>query len=252
LFGELSGGHRTHWSETDYGIIVLQAARVTDASPYLGKSDSRGWVWTNGTGVRFAEYDAQLGLYLTMSESIAGGRFPDSIGSPTTVAVEGDLETVIVVMDGNPAEVWWHDRADVNTEALKVGAAENGAKQIRTSNGIFAISNNGSNSVTVGVWSPIVAVKGHHPVGEKPVGVDVMGLDGGGAAVVSTSWFDNTYTVLIVDASGGVTSSETKNMPGGCFAEYAIFVPGLITYIAFSCVANQEVSLIETSLQAKL
>ena len=244
---------RTHWSETNWGIILTIAGSVTDASAYHGTADSRGWLWTNGSSVRFAEYDAKLGLFFEPGGlSIAKARFPESNGGPTTAAVGDDLETVVVVMDGNPAEVWWHDRLDVSQDALPIGVAGNDAKQVRTGGNIFAISNNGSSSVTLGVWTPAPTVVGTHTVGEKPVGIDVMALADGGSAVVCTAWQDATYTLMIVEANGAVTSKETQLIPGSCFAEYAVFVPGATTYIAFSCAANEKLTLVETSLDAGL
>jgi hypothetical protein len=252
LFGGTSGGWRTHWNDQvgDWGAIVLASANVTDASSYGNTSDSRGWVWANGSSVQFVEYDSSSRLFFQpQNTTLFGFNFPEANGGPATAAVSSDIEDVIVVMDGKPAEIWWHDRADVTLEAIKLGVAGNGAKEIRTQNGIFAISNNGSNSVTIGTWNGPPSIKGTEVVGAGPWGIDVVGLTGGGAAVLCTSESENTYTVITVDAGGAVISKETNSLPGSGSARYAVFVPGQVTYIAFSCPGTKSVALVETSLQ---
>jgi parallel beta helix pectate lyase-like protein/K319-like protein len=125
---------------------------------------------------------------------------------------------VIAVTDGQPGQVHLvTPRAPFQANADLLGATGNDPRRIRCAQGICAVSNFGSASLTLLTWDGLTnaSVVGEVLVGDGPVGIDIK-AQGENAAIISTGFNDNTYTVTIVAPDGSVVANDSSPIPDGC------------------------------------
>lgn len=108
------------------------------------------------------------------------------------------------------------------------------------------MSNNGASSLTIVAWdggdSP--SIVGTIAVDEQPLGIDLR-EDGDNIAIVSTSMSNDSVTVTILDAGGGLVSSDTQAAPVGCDQpSYAIWLPDEENVAVISCSGSDAYALV--------
>jgi|GEM_PF-5248641 len=198
------------WSQ---GALI--GHNVTDGQPFGGNPSSGGVVFSDFTAgnVRLFQWDA-----VNSGFNAAGtiSSFPGATGSPVTAAVWPEAGA-LVITDGFPGGIYFHDRADYFAAATFVGAAGDSPRRLRVAGNLGVISNYGADNLSVLGWDGSASVNliGTVPVGDGPVGIDLMPLDGGNLAVASTGFNDNTFTVTILSPSGATLSNVTTNLPAG-------------------------------------
>jgi len=198
-----------------WGQLGMMGRNVTDGQPYGGDVGSGGIVLVDNTlgSVPLFEYNPDASFY--ESAGILSS-FPEAPGKPVTAAVRPG-GVALVVCDGSPGRIYTHDRIDPFADAVSIGDAGDSPRRVRTSGGLAVVSNFGSDNLTVLTWtaSDVVTIVGTVPVGDGPVGIDLMNLDGGNVAVASTGFNDNTYTVTVLTPAGAVVTNTTMSLPAG-------------------------------------
>ena len=161
------------------------------------------------------------------------------------------LNGVLVVMDGTPSQVWFHDRVDQFETGSMVTTVGSDPRRMRGVGSVIGVTNFGSNTVSILTWdgASTVANHGQVGVGTGPIGLDAMPLGNGNVGFVCTSATDNTYNYIEVTTSGSVVSNISAALPEFCTgAKHAVFLPGPIVYIVLACQGG-EISFIETILE---
>jgi hypothetical protein len=211
------GARMTPWLAADetFGITaaIEYQSIVTDAQPFGGDPLSGGFVYVvnlYGT-VRLLEFNPDSGFYDIGRQF---SNFPEAPGTPYTAAVRPGGGAVVVT-EGSPGRIYYHDLVDLFAPAVAIGDAGDSPRRIRTAGNLAFVSNFDSDNLTVLNWSSedIVSVVGDVAVADGPVGIDALELSDGNVAVVSTGYHDNTSTVTVFDPSGSVLSNVTSSLP---------------------------------------
>lgn len=253
-----SGAWRTNWNDQtlEYGAIVLAVAgAVTDVARYQSVSSALGAaVAVNSSSqVLFIEYDPTSRFYIVNPQrSIFSGVFEDRTGDVVSAYASSTTSGVVVVMDGSPGQIWAHDLAQTSEPASLQGTAGNDPRQIRGAGDVLAISNFGSDSITVASWNQLasVTIDGSYPVGDGPIGIDVLQRSNGTYVILSTGSNDDSYTLTELTTAGAFTSQATEPVPTQCNTpKHAVFLRGPIVYLAFSCFSSGNIVLLETDLE---
>ena len=255
FYYSFGGGFRTHWNDQgdDFGAVVgVAATPVLDASAYGGSSNARGFVFCNGSSVRFTEHDPGSGFFFEASQTILNTKaFPDATGGPATAFVDPITESVLVVMDGTPGQIWFHDRASNQADGVDLGFAQNGVRQIRGRLDVVAITNETSGTVSVAKWGGNASLSApqHVTVPQGPVGVDLTSSSSA-VYILTTSPTGNVYNIITTDLEGVVQSNDSFPLPGACSGvKHAVFVETTAkTYVAAACATTGSVEIFEVTL----
>jgi len=257
-FGDL-GGWRTNWFEdlqnpdnSGYGIqLGISFKRVHDAVSYGGLDQVHGYCFTNGSAVLSIEYYAPAGMFAGEETlTLVGQSFENANGGPTTAFVNPVTNGILVVMDGTPSQVWFHDRVDQYETGSMVTTVGSDPRRMRGVGSVIGVTNFGSNTVSILTWDGGSAVANHGQVavGTGPFGLDAIPLANGNVGFVCTSETDNTYNYIEATTSGSVVSNISAALPEFCSgAKHAVFLPGPKVYIVLAC-QDGEISFIETTL----
>jgi hypothetical protein len=224
-YGSVGGALTPLLSDGTFGSTQLGPLNdnTTDAMPYDGLSDSGGFVITNHTRNRIEslQYDVDGnmvggGLVPTTALSGFSGNAVSAMARSVAARAQGGGYDVLIAMDGAPGELV---RSTLGgTTATSVAPLGNGPRRLRAAGDIAVVSNFDSDDLTVLRWTPggTVEVVTTVDVGDGPIGIDLLPLSGGETAVISTGYFDDTYTVTVLDAGGSVVSNTTMPIPEGC------------------------------------
>lgn len=210
LFGPL--GHS--WQSYDsgnggFGFTSLGGS-VFDGNSIGGGDTGPGFVLASGSAV--SRYVHTSGSSYTQAGFFATG---------TAVSAYAHTATgpVLSVEDGQPGTLYITDLTDpMNPATTAVGAMQNDPRRVRCLPPICAVSNFGSDSLTIVTWdgtSATPTIAGNVVVGNGPVGIDLV-ASGSNVAIVSTGYFDDSYSVTVVDAAGSVVSNTKTAAPTGC------------------------------------
>ena len=222
------GAYLTHWlpATSEFGATNLVALdqNVTDFCPYDGPGSSGGVMANYTTGnVDFLGFDAGSGFF-TITAQISKFSMTAAPGNAVSAVTTGPVEDVFIVTEGTPgALLVHHPAARPFGQAVKIGDVQDNPRRLRIFGNLLVNSNFGSDSLTV-TRLDTLAIVGHVPVGDGPVGIDGKILANGDIAILSTGFNDNTYTITVFTTAGVVVSSETKPVPdGGLAPGHAIF-----------------------------
>ena len=125
---------------------------------------------------------------------------------------------LLVLTDGTPGQIHLGNPAlDFFGRVDTIGDVGNDPRRVRCLAGICAVSNNGSDSLTILTWDggQNAAITDTATVGDGPIGVDLRQF-GDNVVILSTGSNNDTYTKTTVSPSGLVTSSETLPILSGC------------------------------------
>ena len=249
-----SGAEIAPWVTEDGGYfgwsqLLELSSTVTDGQPYDGDIGSGGLVYTAFTAgrVQFLEYDTEAQFF---GPAGALTSFPGATGSPISAAVKSDFGAVIAT-DGTPGRVYFHDKVDLSAAAVYLGDLEDAPRQVSIGGGLAAISNNGSNSLSiVHLFNKPPSIVGTVAVGDGPIGIDSKVLDGGNVAVVSAGFGDNTYTVTVLSPAGSVVTNVTYDLPEGATGPGdAEWLPGEGHKIAVTCNTSGHLAIVPSGLE---
>ena len=250
---------RTHWNLTNFGgLLVLPGTK--DMVSYGGNSRSTGVSYIRGTSAGFEEYDPSVNFFTgapAPGTFLTGQvHFPGHVGDPSSVFVDEASGGAIIVMDGSPGQVWFHNRQDPNAEGELAGVAGNNPRQVRAKNGLAAISNYDSGTVTMMAWAgPIKPI----PAGTltfagtpiaNPLKMDMLDIDRGRTLLAVASDTTDSWWLGELDGSGNLLRSFSgKYGSTGGLADI-VFIPGKTTYLAVAAKGHRDVLLIPTEFES--
>jgi len=113
------------------------------------------------------------------------------------------------------------------------------------------ISNFESDDLTILTWTPagVVTVVGTVAVGDGPVGVDALLLEGGNVAVVSAGFNDNTQSLTVLSPAGAVISNVKTALPAGSLAPgHAFWLRGEAHHYAVTCNGSGHLVVVDSGL----
>ena len=237
-----------------FGQVVEFQNPVWDAYPYDGDIDSGGLSFVVGNSmVRFASYDENDDLQgervQIFSFNLDGGGGGPIIGAIRTQfefrrRVPGDV-LIVTAGDGTTGKVYLADTANPDAALTSVADVGSDPRRLRHDGDIAAVSNFGSDDLTVMTWTgtTVTVTEASVAVGDGPVGIDLLRLDNGNVAIASTGFNDDTYTVTVVDGGGNVVSNTTSPVPdGGQSPGHASWTTrGQDVYLLVSCNGSDEV-----------
>ncbi|MFH1842601.1 MAG: hypothetical protein ABIF77_05295 [bacterium] len=246
----------TYWNPDvdDFGMLLMgYNTHLYDAVAYGDNAYSPGFSTARGGAAHFSEYDAEWGLYMGQpggSGTLWAHLFPDLVDPMVSCFVQPVRRSALVLTSNG--QIWFHERQDIEVNAVVVGQAQNDPRQIRGADWVYAISNHGSNSLTTFQWGGFNSINfvGTVSVGAGPHGIDAVKLSDGTVLVVSTSATDNTYTLSQLNTSSMHIKSKTFTMPAsGQGPKHGIFVgDNNILYVALSCHDSGTVEIIRVDM----
>lgn len=197
-----------------FSQAIVFSTSALDANPY---AETRGGLTVATPGyIRTIEWDDVNG-FTSIGSDLFSSDFPGIPGGFVSSQARAQAGPLLVLSDGSPGQLFLHDRTPGNA-GTSLGAVGMTPRRVRMAGGIFAVTAQGSDSLFVGTWdvSDNVALTDGAAVGDGPVGVDLVDLENGNVAAVTTGFNDNTYTVTVIDGTtGAVVSSTTTAAPAG-------------------------------------
>jgi hypothetical protein len=189
------------------------------------------------------------GLVPTTALSGFSGNAVSAMARSVGARAQGGGYDVLIAMDGAPGELV---RSTLGgTTATSVAPLGNGPRRLRAAGDIAVVSNFDSDDLTVLRWTPggTVEVATTVDVGDGPIGIDLLPISGGETAVISTGYFDDTYTVTVLDAGGSVVSNTTMPIPEGCSSPgHAIWIDtGTEIRAIISCNGTSNLHVLDVS-----
>ena len=248
-----SGGALSQWLPDDSAFGWSQlfgiSQNITDAQPLDGDPFSEGFVHTvnSFSSVQITQYDVQTDNFVNEGPF---QNFPGASGN-TVSAFARQNGSLVVVTDGTPGHLYLHDRALPSAAATQIGAVGDGPRRVRVLGEIGAVSNYTGDSLTIFTWdqSDNLAITATIPVGDGPVGIDLVALTGGNTAIVSTGFNDNTWSVTVVSAAGALVSNTQHDLPAGATAPgHAIFLADDGAQVLVSCNGTDNVVVAASGL----
>jgi len=195
-----------------FSQAIVFSTSVLDANPY---TETRGGFTVATPGyVRTIEWDDVNG-FTSIGADLFSSDFPGIPGGFVSSQARAQAGPMLVLSDGSPGQLFVHDRTPGHA-ATSLGAVGMTPRRVRMVGGIFAVTAQNSDSLFVGTWdvSDNIALTDGTAVGDGPVGVDLVGLESGDVAAVTTGFNDNTYTVTVIDGTtGAIVSSTTTPAP---------------------------------------
>ncbi len=244
-FGPNSGS-LSQWIPEDsmfgWSQLFALGKNVTDGYPLEGDPFTEAFIYTvfSNSTVLITAYDS--GQEAFVSEGPYGG-FLESNGNAVSsfARVDGSL---VAVTDGAPGHLYVHDRSSTGAAATQIGAVGDGPRRVRVLGEIGVVSNFSGGSLTIFTWDQAdnLAITATIPVGDGPIGIDLVARPGGEVAIVSTGFNDDSWSMTVVDATGALVSNIKHDLPGGAEAPgHAIFLAENGNQVLISCNATNNV-----------
>lgn len=164
------------------------------------------FVWTDyGTGQLYPNTATALNNFTGAGSAISAFAFPA-------------MTRILAVTSGTPGKLVIGDPAQYFQAVTIVGDVGNDPRNIRCLGTVCAISNFGSDSLTIATWDGAtnVAITDTQAVGDGPNGIDLVALDGGNVAIASAGFNDSSYSITVASPSGIVLANSTLAVPAGC------------------------------------
>ncbi len=214
-----AGASLTEWLPADdmfaWSQLFELGQNVTDGQPFDGDPLTEAFVYANNSAnlVKILAYDGDTDQFLPEGPFWS---FPQTSGSVVSAHVRG-AGSLLAVADGTPGMLFLHDRVNPDGAATNVAALGDSPRRVRVSGNIGAVSNFGSDNLTIFTWDAAdnIAVTATVPVGDGPVGIDLIPLVGGQVAIVSTGFNDHSWSVTVIDAAGALVSNTKHTLPAG-------------------------------------
>ena len=135
-----------------------------------------------------------------------------------------------------------------------VPVRESATRQVRAKNGLVAISNYASGTVTFMTWngSSPPAFARTFAFGPTPLEIDMAVLDNGNTAIAVVSATTNLWWLGELDGSGNQVNQWSGSMPCTGGLADVVFIPGVRTYLAIGCEDDGAITFIETDVYAPI
>lgn len=214
-----TGGTLHLWDDQGQAWFGFSQAIVfgTSALDVNAYTETRGGFTVTTPGyVRAIEWNDVNG-FDSIGADLFSSDFPGIPGGFVSSQARAQDGPLLVLSDGSPGQLFVHDRTPGHA-ATALGAVGMTPRRVRMVGGIFAVTAQNSDSLFVGTWdvSDNVALTDATVVGDGPVGVDLVDLEDGNVAAVTTGFNDHTYTVTVIDGmTGAIISSTTTAAPAG-------------------------------------
>ncbi len=212
---------------TSGGLLVVTSFRITEVEYQPG----------NGTwdlGDDFLNTDMGLGTS-TLASALARG--PDG--------------SMLVATNGAPGSLFRFDRTS-GMQADYIGPIGDGARQLRCAGNVCAISNYDSDDLTIATWDAAtdsVKIVGQVPVNDGPVGIDLLPMNNGDVAILSTGFNDDHFNVLVVDSDGQTVAQWSTAADTECSAPaHAAWLHDPGNHIVISCNGSDKLQIVDSGL----
>ncbi len=229
----------------DFGATQLLFGTYRDAV-HLGDDPAQTEaILTASTGVqRFTWTDFGGGQIFPSTET-ALNNFTGA-GTPISAFAFPAQTRILAVTAGSPGKLVIGDPAQFFLAVTVVGNVGNDPRRIRCLGSVCAVSNFGSDSLTLATWDGAtnVAITATQAVGDGPIGID-LAQAGPNVIVASTGFNDSTYTLTTVAPDGSVVSSETLPAPAGCDQPgHALWLGDAQQSLVLSCFGSDAIAVI--------
>lgn len=213
-----------------------------DAAAYGGDPLSGGMVLACGR--RLTRVLPTASGVFTINTGLSA--FPQTEGVLTSGFRRDQTGPIVALTDGTPGKIWKHPATGATGEMpVEIGASQNSPRRVRcTPNSLCAVSNFGSDSLTVLTWDAQddIGIVGNVAVGDGPVGVDIRERTDGNVEVVSTGFNDDSYSITVLGQNGGTVSNQKFAAPANCTAPgHAIWGSG--NEVILSCNGSDSIVL---------
>jgi hypothetical protein len=241
----------TYWNPAgnSFGMTqFLPNTIVRDAVPYSDDPTAVGFVYTQPTSVRMLDFDPDTGFF-AQAFNITTSYFPGLTGNLSSAFARDETSHFLTVSDGTPGQLFLSPRTF--TAGTLIGEIGDTPRQIRCLDELCVISCFDSDELWIATWdaSDVVTIVGSVDVGDGPIGIDLLSLDGGDVAVVSTGFLDHSYSITVLNSAGGLVSNTTHDAPAECDSPpHAAWVPGPERAIAITCHGSDMIYILDSGL----
>jgi hypothetical protein len=229
----------------------------TDAQPYGNDLAAGGAIVTDNTAGAVASFDlvAATGLFAGPTIRISSGSMAAGVpGTAVSAYAEISTGAILGVADdataGAASKLFLHDGGAPDGPIDVVGDLGQRARRIRCALPVCVVSNFADATLSIVTWDGALAAEivGTVPVGEGPIGVDLVTV-GQRFAAISTGFLDQSYTVTQIAADGQVLDSTTSTVPAGCLdPAHAIWLRDAAGTAVLSCNGSSTVAIIPGAL----
>lgn len=229
----------------DFGATLLINGTYRDAV-HLGDdpAQTQAILTTTSSVQRFTWTDFGGGQ-LFPSTTTALNNFTGA-GTPISAFAFPAMTRIAAVTSGTPGKLVLGDPVQFFAAVTIVGDVGNDPRRIRCDGPVCAVSNFGSDSLTIATWDGAtnLAITGTQPVGDGPIGIDLMPLAGGNLAIASTGFNDATYSINVVSPAGALVASATQPVPAGCLQPgHALWLDDAGQHLVISCFGSDNLAV---------
>jgi len=238
----------------NFGATLLLNATYRDAVQLGGDPAQTEALLTTPSGVsRFYWTDfGTPGGDLYPATGVALNNFIGA-GTPISAFAFPGMARILAVTSGTPGKLAIGDPVNFFLAVTVIGDVGDDPRRIRCLGSVCAISNFGSDSLTIATWDGAtnVAITDTQAVGDGPIGIDLRALEGGDVLVASTGFGDATYTVTRVSPAGEVVTSATLPAPPGCEQPgHALWLRDAEEHLVLSCFGSDALAVFVPDLPA--
>lgn len=229
----------------NFGATLLVSGTYRDAV-HLGDDPAQTEaILTTTTDVQRFTWTDFGGGQLFPSTGVALNNFTGA-GTPVSAFAFPSKTRILAVTAGSPGKLVIGDPAHFFLAVTVVGDVGNDPRRLRCLGTVCAVSNFGSDSLTLATWdgATSVAITATQAVGDGPIGID-LAQDGANVIVASTGFHDSTYTLTTVAPNGSVVSSDTLPAPIGCDQPgHALWLDDPAQSLVLSCFGSNAIAVI--------
>lgn len=236
----------------DFGATLLLNGTYRDAVHLGNDPEQTGAILTTTTSVQRFVWTDFGGGQLFPNTAIALNNFTGA-GTPISAFAFPSLTHIALVTSGTPGKLALGNPAQSFQAVTVVGDVGNDPRRIRCHDTVCAVSNFGSDSLTLASWDGAanLAITGTQPVGDGPIGIDLITLEGGNLAIASTGFNDATYSITVTSPSGAVLASSTLPVPDGCVQPgHALWLDDAEQHLVISCFGSDNLAVFVPAIPA--
>ncbi len=229
----------------DFGATLLLSGTYRDAVHLGDDPGQTGAILTTTTLVQRFTWTDFGGGQLYPSTAIALNNFTGA-GTPISAFAFPSLTRIALVTSGTPGKLALGNPAQSFLAVTVVGDVGNDPRRIRCLDTVCAVSNFGSDSLTLATWDGAtnLAITDTQPVSDGPIGIDLVPLAGGNLAIASTGFNDATYSITVASPSGAALVSTTLPVPAGCLQPgHALWLDDVEQHLVISCFGSDNLAV---------
>jgi hypothetical protein len=260
-----SGGTAQTYYDTgthDFGITQLSGIGGFIVDGFLPEvqpdpfDDRYALVTSNFDNVDWYEA-GDVGTFQYLRYRHLDGTWYDAAHAGKATSAQGGFDTPALVVTGGdpgttPGELWFgepfHDSPFESHQGSKVGDVEDNPLTLRCLGTVCAVSNYGSDSITVIHWpdrNAAPTIVDNVTVAAGPVGVDLADDGSGGVVVLTTGYTGGGYTLTPVAGDGTPGTPESHALSDCDSPGYAWFVGAGASHIAVACNGDGNIRVVK-------